>query len=180
MTQLREDIISKLPDELSLKILSYLTRNDILTCSLVNKRWNLLSNDDAIWKAFCMQDWQHKQFTTMNLAHRLDLRHVVRLLNIREMKQLLELRKVKTVGLLEKSEWIEALANSTPKYSPAGPWLPKWKASYVAKHLDSKRTQLIKDELCSIKWKFRFLNGWPEQQPDLSCKFHEDYNNILL
>jgi hypothetical protein len=75
-------------------------------------------------------------------------------LTVKEMREILKLRKVKSVGLFEKSEWIEQIRSSTPTRSPKvlvpGPY--KWKASYAAKMVDSRRTIITKDELCSFEW----------------------------
>lgn len=45
------DIISALPQEVSLLILSKLTVNELVNCSKVSKTWNCLSSDEHLWTA---------------------------------------------------------------------------------------------------------------------------------
>ena len=146
-------LLTLLPNELAVKILSFLkNRKELLKCTVVCQSWYKLANTDTLWKALCLQDWQGKQFTTMDLAHRMDYHLLADELTTSEMKTILKQRKVKPVGLFEKSEWIQCIKSTTPQKSPKGPWTGKWKASYIAKLLDSRRTAITKDELCSIDW----------------------------
>ncbi|KAJ6240309.1 f-box only protein [Anaeramoeba flamelloides] len=45
----RIDFLEELPDEINYKILQNLEGKDLVKCSLVNKNWNRLANDDLLW-----------------------------------------------------------------------------------------------------------------------------------
>lgn len=49
------DFISALPEELALKILSYLDCKSLCQCSKVSRRWKQLSDDDRVWYIMCKQ-----------------------------------------------------------------------------------------------------------------------------
>ena len=101
-------------------------------------------------------------------------------LSMKEIKQLLQARSVYIPkGLLERSEFVALLLQSTPKNDWARKlsvieWQPKWKNNYIVAQLDSTRCSITKDELCSYRWKLRFKN-WPDRQSPVDCKFYEDY-----
>ena len=42
--------MDELPDELMIKILSFMEPNDLINCSRISKQWNELSNDLQLWK----------------------------------------------------------------------------------------------------------------------------------
>lgn len=48
-----KDFISLLPRDISLKILHYLSVQDLLKCCMVSKTWNALANDNDLWKHKC-------------------------------------------------------------------------------------------------------------------------------
>ncbi|XP_060599165.1 uncharacterized protein LOC132752799 isoform X1 [Ruditapes philippinarum] len=48
-----KDFISLLPKDISLKILHYLTVQDLLRCCMVSKTWNILANNNDLWKHKC-------------------------------------------------------------------------------------------------------------------------------
>jgi hypothetical protein len=48
--------LDNLPDELLLKILSYLDKRDLCKCSKINKKWNRLTYTDALWLEFSLTD----------------------------------------------------------------------------------------------------------------------------
>ncbi|KAG2019834.1 F-box/WD repeat-containing protein 11 [Coprinopsis cinerea AmutBmut pab1-1] len=50
---LQFDILGDLPIELALQVLSNLPYQSLLTCSLVCKRWQILANDQSLWKRLC-------------------------------------------------------------------------------------------------------------------------------
>ncbi|CAE6518121.1 unnamed protein product [Rhizoctonia solani] len=59
--KLKVDIIASLPPETSLLILSYLPYTDLLTCSLVSKKWQALANDQELWRRQChLRSWEWK------------------------------------------------------------------------------------------------------------------------
>lgn len=47
----RLDPVSELPLEISLSIFSYFTMEDLGRCCLVNRQWNVLATDPALWNA---------------------------------------------------------------------------------------------------------------------------------
>eukprot|EP01137_Pigoraptor_chileana_P017831 Opistho-2@76411 len=50
ITKLRRDIISDLPDEVGVRILSYLDFHSLLQASLVSRSWRRISVDDRLWR----------------------------------------------------------------------------------------------------------------------------------
>lgn len=44
------DFLSLLPIEISIHILSFLGAQDVARCALVSKKWNALTNDNAVWR----------------------------------------------------------------------------------------------------------------------------------
>lgn len=48
--------MDNLPDELLLKILSYLDKRDLCRCSKVSKKWNRLTYSDTLWFEFSLTD----------------------------------------------------------------------------------------------------------------------------
>lgn len=63
-TQLKQiikiDFISILPQELSLKILSYLDCKSLCQATMVCKRWKVLADDDRVWYHMCQQHIDRK------------------------------------------------------------------------------------------------------------------------
>ncbi|KAJ3417263.1 hypothetical protein HDV05_005719 [Chytridiales sp. JEL 0842] len=176
----RIDILSRLPSEMSIKILGYLRGPKTLArCAAVNRTWNRLANDELNWKALCFLRWSTKQHIAKELHTRVDYSSLIQRLTIKEMKGILQSRKVDTRGLMEKSEFQERIINTLPKNSPDQTgiiWRSKWKASFVVAELDSKRTILTKDELCSLRWTFRLM--YPEWPADrlINARFFPDYS----
>ena len=148
-----------LPPEIALQIMSYLNLEDILALSKVDALFNNLSKDDLLWKELCRRKWIDKQSTLMQLAHRFDYQFLINSLTLAEMKLILDHRHINTSSFLNKSEWIQSVLNTTPESSPHGEWFPKWKASYIAKHLDSLRNSILLDELVSIDWYLKLMIG---------------------
>ncbi|KAH3902769.1 related to F-box protein MET30 [Saccharomycodes ludwigii] len=59
-SMIKIDFVSDLPQELSLKILSYLDCSSLCEASKVNKKWNLLADDDRVWYHMCEQHIDRK------------------------------------------------------------------------------------------------------------------------
>ncbi len=49
---------NKLPDELLVKIFSYLKQKDVLNVARVSKKWNTLANDCFRWSKLSFADWK--------------------------------------------------------------------------------------------------------------------------
>ncbi|KAG6861537.1 hypothetical protein C0995_015270 [Termitomyces sp. Mi166 len=59
---LQIDIIGTLPSEISLQIFSHLQYETLLVCSLVNRRWHTLANDQSHWMRLCRErNWKWRQ-----------------------------------------------------------------------------------------------------------------------
>ncbi|EUC53843.1 F-box/WD repeat protein 1A [Rhizoctonia solani AG-3 Rhs1AP] len=59
--KLKVDIIASLPPEISFSVLSYLSYIDLLTCTLVSKKWHALANDQELWRGLChLRGWEWK------------------------------------------------------------------------------------------------------------------------
>ncbi|CAG8843769.1 25763_t:CDS:2, partial [Racocetra persica] len=49
------DIVSSLPEELSIQILGFLSVKSLIQCQLVCKRWRNFASDPIIWKRKCFE-----------------------------------------------------------------------------------------------------------------------------
>ncbi|KAF5315595.1 hypothetical protein D9611_005053 [Ephemerocybe angulata] len=59
---LQFDIVGCLPTEVALQVFSYLPYQTLLSCSLLNKRWQRLANDQTVWKKLCAaHGWAWRQ-----------------------------------------------------------------------------------------------------------------------
>ncbi|KAF9449579.1 WD40 repeat-like protein [Macrolepiota fuliginosa MF-IS2] len=59
---LQFDVVGSLPTEVALQIFSNLPPHSLLTCAIVSRRWNVLANDQSLWKALCAtQNWEWRQ-----------------------------------------------------------------------------------------------------------------------
>lgn len=47
------DIVSEVPIEISIHILSYLSYRDLINCFKVSRRWRDLANCNLLWKKHC-------------------------------------------------------------------------------------------------------------------------------
>lgn len=56
-----------LPDELILKIFSYLDKRDLVKCSRVNKKFHFLSCSDDLWRIFSLTDIKKPKWCASNL-----------------------------------------------------------------------------------------------------------------
>ncbi|KAF8517527.1 WD40 repeat-like protein [Hysterangium stoloniferum] len=66
---LQMDIIGLLPNELSLYVLSFLSYQDLLICSLVSQRWHVLANEPLLWKHLCtIEGWQWRESQRLRLS----------------------------------------------------------------------------------------------------------------
>lgn len=111
---------------------------------------------------------------SLEVSYRADYRDIHADLSMKEIKAILKRRGVYCKGLLERSEFVALLVDSTPKPF-YGKYATKWKSAYFVAEKDSKRTAITKDELCSISWDFRF-NQWPEDHPGgVKARFLPDY-----
>jgi len=54
------DIISAMPNELSLKIFHYLSNDDLRQCCQVNYHWRRIAYDDTLWEKFARQRFQNQ------------------------------------------------------------------------------------------------------------------------
>ena len=64
--------ILSLPDELLLRIFSYLKVKDLCTCSLVSKKFRDISEDDTLWKELCRITWKGKYLMNFELFYKGD------------------------------------------------------------------------------------------------------------
>ncbi|KAJ1568070.1 hypothetical protein HK096_007655, partial [Nowakowskiella sp. JEL0078] len=120
------DIISNLPYEIALRILSNIRTAKLLCrCTLVNKSWNKLANDDLLWKELCRKKWASKKHMKLELHPRVDYSNLIESLSIKEMKNILERRQVLYKLLLEKREIVARLKETRPPDSPKGSWTGK-------------------------------------------------------
>lgn len=165
--------LTDFPTEILLYICTYFDVKDLLNLSLVSSQFNAISSSNVLWKELARIHWKSKRIA-FQLFHRLDYSPIIKDLSIKEMKKILSARKTKYNHLIEKNEFKELVLASTPLHSYKFNHYPKWKASYAAAQLDSKRTKITKDELCSRKWIFKFTQ-WAIEGPDILAQFHPNY-----
>ncbi|KAJ3354047.1 hypothetical protein HDU91_005825 [Kappamyces sp. JEL0680] len=162
--------IQEFPNEIILNVFSYLrTAQELVRVGTVCRQWHKVAGENVLWRALCAQRWKDKQGMTLELHYRADYTDIHHTLSIKEIKEILRKRSVYMKGLLERSEFVELLLKTTPA-TTKGRWAPKWKAAYITAELDSKRTEITKDELCSRHWKLRF-NNWPDHQASVNVRF---------
>ncbi|KAJ3166575.1 hypothetical protein HK101_011907 [Irineochytrium annulatum] len=61
------DFTEVLPCELSLRILSFVSANDLCRAAHASRTFAALTNDDALWKDLCRVEWADKQFRPVRL-----------------------------------------------------------------------------------------------------------------
>jgi hypothetical protein len=52
--------LNTLPDEILVKVCSYLKQKDLLNVAPVSKKWNILANDRLNWTKLSFKDWNSK------------------------------------------------------------------------------------------------------------------------
>lgn len=178
----QKTIIDNLPSEMMLQIFRYFDHLHLTSIARVCRRWREFADDDSVWRPLSLKLWTGKQHTTMELAHRMQYGSLANSLTMQEIRCILRKRNVQTKGLLEKSEWINSVKNTTPAKSYVAVAETKWKASYIAKLMDSKKKTISKDELCAIVWSFQFIRPFQDNLEPLTVKFallnsrfHPDY-----
>lgn len=65
-----------LPDEVALQVYSYLPWQSVVVCSIVSKRWNILANDQLLWRQLCGERgwaWRYKPRTIVPEVYPLDM-----------------------------------------------------------------------------------------------------------
>ncbi|KAJ3344936.1 hypothetical protein HDU83_004589 [Entophlyctis luteolus] len=144
-------------------------------CAAVSRAWNIIANDELIWKDLCLRHWTTKKNVSFQLHPLVDFsKGLLRSLSVMEIKNILAVRKMNVTGIFDKSDLLAALVTSLPNYSPAQnlKWRSKWKASFIVAELDSKRTRLTVDEISNSDWIFRY-DVWPQDRY-VSVKFNRD------
>ncbi|KAI8812776.1 hypothetical protein BJ742DRAFT_791753 [Cladochytrium replicatum] len=177
------DIIGNVPYEVAIRILSHLpSAIQLSRLALLNSRFKQLANDDLLWKELCRLKWRKKRHMTHQLQPLVDYSHLISSLTIKEMKGILGLRHVNYKNLLEKSEFVHSVLTTLPDHAPKGKWSGKWKSSYIVALLDSTRTKMTTDELCSFDWNFHFLGHWLHPPQHNRSKFNRDktYESDIL
>lgn len=171
-------IQNDLPNEIIYLIFSYFQQpKDLCIVASVCSKFKIVAaGSDRLWKKLCEKRWKGKRGMPLEVSYRADYTELHQLLTMKEIKikNILTKRGIYFKGLLERSEFVQLLLKTTP--TPYyGKWSPKWKAAYVIGEMDSKRTIITKDELCSSKWEFRFKQ-WPDDHPGgASAQFNPDY-----
>ncbi|KAJ3209559.1 hypothetical protein HDU67_006120 [Dinochytrium kinnereticum] len=175
----RVDLISLLPDELSIKCMHYLTPRILSKSSMVSRRWRILSSDDSLWKPICQRRWATKKHIEHKLHPRVDYTSLLDSLTVKDMKEILRARKVDMKGITEKAEMKQLVKSTTPAESPRQAnmrWSGKWKASFIIAEKDAGRIDITKEELCSMKWMFRLeFADWPPNHV-VKAQFNRDYS----
>ena len=99
-------------------------------------------------------------------------------MSTKEMRSLLQRRKVNMAALVEKDEFMRAVGSSTPSLSPRLAIPAKWKASYAAEKIDSRRVTITWEEITSRSWRLVFIersNFMEHGSPRMVGHFGKDY-----
>jgi F-box-like len=161
------------PVEILMQFYSYLTAKQICKAQSVCKSWWNAGNQSPNWRRLCFMEWKGKIGIENELHYRVDYSNLTHDLSMKEIKRIL-IKRGKQYAMrnfIEKREFLKLLLETTP--TPTyGRWSNKWKSSYIVALKDSKRTEITKDELCSLPWYFRFKHR-PEHV--FESKFEQDY-----
>ena len=162
--------------ETLMQIFSYLNAKQVCKAQEVCKSWFMAGNQSPIWRKLCFLEWKGKIGIENELHFRVDYTNLTHDLSMKEIKRLL-VKRGRTYAMrnfIEKTEFKKLLKESTPTPN-YGRFSNKWKASYTVSILDSNRTEITKDELCSLPWFFRF-----KHRPEHIFKsiFEPDYKFI--
>jgi len=196
------DFIGELPFELAIHILVYLNGPELCVCSRVSRGWKGATEDDSLWRRRCDLVWRRKTISPSPfapllegggdhlrdkdpaqrgaalLSTRADFSGCLSSLTTKEMRSLLQRRKVNMTAFVEKDEFTSAVVSSTPSLSPRLAIPSKWKASYAAEKIDSRRVAITWEEITSHPWRAHFFNSdfFGEQpHPVLIGSFNKDY-----
>ncbi|KAI8930158.1 F-box domain-containing protein [Entophlyctis helioformis] len=111
----RVDLVTALPVELGIRILSFITTpKQLLRCGQVSRRWSQLAEDDSLWRDLCRTRWADKVDHPLELHPRVDYTNMADELSVREIKALLRRRKADMRGCIEKSDMVALLKRTTP------------------------------------------------------------------
>jgi hypothetical protein len=155
------DVFQCLSEEIIEKIFYSLNIRETIKVEYVCTDWRRISGSDSLWKHNCSRLWRTKclmplptTLCAMSLLPSVNYSPIVANLTVREIKAILHARKQNYHGLFEKEDLVRLLETSTPQYVlQCSPLIQaKWKANFVCSFLDSRRSEITKDELCSIKW----------------------------
>ncbi|KAJ3180316.1 hypothetical protein HDU87_002195 [Geranomyces variabilis] len=175
-------IFDTFPPELLSKIFACLDADFLCKCSAVCKRWNVLANNDVLWKSLCQHRFTSLRHVTLDLHPRVNYSdpRLVLTLSIKEIKSVLARRyvRVPTRGAVEKDELVALLKTTRPIHSPRGLWSGKWKSTYIVAELDLARTALTYQEVSTMDWQFEFTDSamWQLQNP---TALHNQPRNVI-
>jgi len=157
--------IFDLPSEVLQGIFAYLDARSLARAARVCRFFRENADAEHLWRDLCCARWSDKKFMTHEVFFRANLAHpaAIGALSVGELKLVLRKRHVPVDGVLrEKSDLIDAMRRAHPDVAFPVPLPTKWKASYAAAELDSRRDVLTMEELTAYPWKLRF-----KQQPNL-------------
>jgi len=142
-------------------------------CAAVCKEWRAAVDEDVVWKHHCLLLWRGKKMVPKILRNEHGDEEPETLypyaiygpdckMTLRDVKQILQARDVDTSRFLEKSEYMNALAQSQPKAISGWRFVypSKWKTSYVYSAVRATDSRFTRHELITSYWKMEFkFNG---------------------
>ena len=141
-TQGTTDVVSQLPHELGLKILSFASADAVVAACGVAKHWRDLGGTDALWRPLCHSLWRGK-------------------LNFEGRTRPLA-AAVRDDAIVARGAPVArgAAARVAYDWDGADPWIGAherlerldWRASYELSLRDAARTRIADDELARIPW----------------------------
>ena len=151
-----------LPPELLQVVFSYLDVQSLCRATQVCVAFRDNADVEYLWRDLCARRWRGKKLAVHEVSHKANLSHpaAAAALTVSELKSILRLRHVQVAGVLrEKGDLVAAVRKSCPEVAFRIPLPTKWKASYAAAELDSRRCEISMDELTSFPWKMYFKHS---------------------
>jgi len=159
-------------------VLCYATIVELCHFACISRPLREMCEQDDVWLKRINAHWENKLNVTPGsifpAANFSDA--ALATLSVKELKQVCAFMHISASRFLDKTEFRNAIAavRKTRSFKRAFgmPRQLKFKASYVCAELDSRRTVITEDELCSIEWAFFFKHN-PHSFKSIA-KFHAD------
>lgn len=131
-------MVGMLPSEMALHIFRFLHHpRELATVALVSKGWHSYAYQGTLWKQLCITRWADKQY--------MHIEDIIR----RERENALQRHDDASSSSSQEKRSENVLTKS------GSTWID-WREKFRAAEVDSKREVITKEELCGVKWSFRF------------------------
>eukprot|EP00658_Telonema_sp_P-2_P070605 TRINITY_DN60053_c0_g1_i1.p1 TRINITY_DN60053_c0_g1~~TRINITY_DN60053_c0_g1_i1.p1 ORF type:complete len:320 (+),score=58.45 TRINITY_DN60053_c0_g1_i1:183-1142(+) len=157
---------NSLPDEVWVRVLHYLSAENLCRATMVCRCLSSLGSSDGLWRPLCLERWASKQRMHNTLFWRAN--YGALLLSPDECRAIMLGRGIDPSNLDGEREVVMGMTElraAVQATSPAGTRLVlpcKWKASYVYAEMDSTRVRISKEEVAYFRWGFLY-HGQPSR-----------------